>query len=230
MRLNILFKTSMTFLLNSLHNVILFIILINNIQLIKTVKSDIIHLNKNPLLLIISFDGFRWDYLTKYNLSNFNHLKSIGSYSDFIYSSFDTSTFPNHWSLATGLFEETHGIISNEMYDPILNETFSLSNIQTHNLNWFGQNNITMPIWALNQKNGHDRLSAAEWVGSNVVFDNQSIIDLKYNSSIKFNQLIDTFMNMFTTNKTIPINFGAIYVNEPGLKLKLILNLKINIY
>jgi predicted AlkP superfamily pyrophosphatase or phosphodiesterase len=59
--------------------------------------------NTNPKLLFISFDGFRWDYLTKYNLPNFNYLKSIGSHADFIYSSFATSTFPNHWTLVTGI-------------------------------------------------------------------------------------------------------------------------------
>ena len=59
-------------------------------------------ISEKPLLLLVSFDGFRWDYLSKHNLSNFTYLKSIGSYSDFIYNSFATVTFPNHWTLVTG--------------------------------------------------------------------------------------------------------------------------------
>ncbi len=52
------------------------------------------HSNK-PLMLLISFDGFRWDYLKMYNLTNFNYLKSVGSHSEFIYNSFATVTFPS---------------------------------------------------------------------------------------------------------------------------------------
>jgi hypothetical protein len=43
-----------------------------------------------PLLLLVSFDGFRWDYLNKYNLPNFNSLKRNSSYADFIYNQFVT--------------------------------------------------------------------------------------------------------------------------------------------
>jgi predicted AlkP superfamily pyrophosphatase or phosphodiesterase len=55
--------------------------------------------NDNPLLLLISFDGFRWDYLNTYNLTNFNRLKSMGSHADYIYNAFATITFPNHWTI-----------------------------------------------------------------------------------------------------------------------------------
>jgi len=60
--------------------------------------------------------------------------------------------------------------------------------------------------------NGNGRRSAAEWVGSNVVFNNQTIIDIPYQGSMPFNTLIDKFVNLFS-NKTI--NFGALYFNEP---------------
>ncbi len=46
-----------------------------------------------PLLLLVSFDGFRWDYLNKYNLPNFNSLKKNSSYADFIYNQFVTGKF-----------------------------------------------------------------------------------------------------------------------------------------
>jgi predicted AlkP superfamily pyrophosphatase or phosphodiesterase len=59
-------------------------------------------LNQKPLMLLVSFDGFRWDYLHMHNLSNFNYLKSIGSHAEFIYNSFSTVTFPNHWTIVTG--------------------------------------------------------------------------------------------------------------------------------
>ena len=46
--------------------------------------------SEKPLLLLVSFDGFRWDYLTKHNLKNFNLLKKNSSYADFIYNQFVT--------------------------------------------------------------------------------------------------------------------------------------------
>lgn len=168
-----------------------------------------------PLVLLISFDGFRWDYLHMHNLSNFNYLKSIGSHAEFINNSFSTVTFPNHWTLVTGLYEETHGIVQNSMYDPLLNKTFSylVQSSQTHE--WFGQNKNTEPIWTTNQKNGFKRYSAAEWVGANVVFENQQHIYIPYNHSASYYHLIDQFIGYFV-DSVRPINFGALYFDEPG--------------
>ena len=69
-------------------------------HLVKTIRLE--SLNQKPLMLLVSFDGFRWDYLHMHNLSNFNYLKSIGSHAEFIYNSFSTVTFPNHWTIVTG--------------------------------------------------------------------------------------------------------------------------------
>ena len=74
----------------------------------------------HPILLLVSFDGFRWDYLNYHNLSNFNKLKLMGSHADFIYNSFSTVTFPNHWTIVTGMYEESHGIVQNNIYELIL--------------------------------------------------------------------------------------------------------------
>lgn len=173
------------------------------------------HLNSDkPLLLLISFDGFRWDYLYKHNLSNFNSLKAQGAYADYIYNSFTTVTFPNHWTLVTGLYEETHGIVQNTMFDPKLNETFNMSILGPKELEWFAQNPITEPIWASNQRAGNGRLSAAEWIASDAIIHNQSIIHIPYNHSTPYNQLIDQFVELFTRNEE-PINFGALYFDEP---------------
>lgn len=99
------------------------------------------HSNK-PLMLLVSFDGFRWDYLHMHNLSNFNYLKASGSHAEYIYNSFSTVTFPNHWTLVTGLYEESHGIMQNFMYDPNLNEKFSYVSSESQTYKWFGQNNM----------------------------------------------------------------------------------------
>ena len=150
-----------------------------------------------------------------YNLKNFNYLKSIGSHADFIHNSFSTITFPNHWTMVTGLYEESHGIVQNHMYDPVLNKTFHYTSPETQTLEWFGQNKKAEPIWTTNQRAGEGRRSAAEWIGANVIFNNQSIVNIPYNKSVSYTEQLDRFIGMFTNSEN-PINFGAIYFDEPG--------------
>ena len=102
----------------------------------------------------------------------------------------------------------------NEMYDPILNKSFKYYSHESQTLEWFGQNNSTEPIWVSNQKNGDGRRSAAEWVGSGVKFTNDDIIDIPYNKSTPYKELVDKFIGLFTSDQ--PINFGALYFDEPG--------------
>ena|SRR5450759_1670997 len=64
-------------------------------------------------VLLVSLDGFRWDYNKIYNTPNLNKLAKDGVKADRMYSSFPTVTFPNHYSIATGLYPDHHGLINN---------------------------------------------------------------------------------------------------------------------
>jgi predicted AlkP superfamily pyrophosphatase or phosphodiesterase len=79
-----------------------------------------------PILLLISFDGFRWDYPDLYNLPNFNSLIQRGVRVEYIENNFATVTFPLHFTIVTGLYEETHGIVANTIYDSKLNATTTI--------------------------------------------------------------------------------------------------------
>jgi predicted AlkP superfamily pyrophosphatase or phosphodiesterase len=79
-----------------------------------------------PLLLLISFDGFRWDYPDLYQLPNFNLLIKRGVRVKYIENTFATVTFPSHFTMITGLYEETHGIVANTIYDPKLNASATI--------------------------------------------------------------------------------------------------------
>lgn len=166
------------------------------------------------MLLLVSFDGFRWDYISMYNLSNFKYLKYLGSHADYIRNSFSTVTFPNHWTIVTGLYEESHGILQNNMYDPLLNKTFNYKSPESQTIEWYGQNKQAEPIWVTNQKAGGGRKSAAEWIGANVVFQEQNITYIPYNKTKSYKKLIDEFVQLFT-HPTEPVNFGALYFDEP---------------
>lgn len=96
--------------------------------------------SKNRLLLI-SFDGFRWDYLDnhKAETKNIQKLANLGLRAKWTKDQFITKTFPNHWTIATGLFEENHGIVNNHFWDPKFKKEFTYSNDDEF---WSGE-----PIW-----------------------------------------------------------------------------------
>ncbi|NBX60693.1 MAG: alkaline phosphatase family protein, partial [Opitutaceae bacterium] len=80
----------------------------------------------NPLILI-SIDGFRWDYLARYAAPVLQQLAAQGVRAERMNPVFPSKTFPNHYSLVTGLYPEHHGIVSNWFFDPAFGETFGMS-------------------------------------------------------------------------------------------------------
>lgn len=70
-------------------------------------------------LILISSDGFRWDYLQRNPVApNIQRLIANGVHARSMRPSFPSKTFPNHYTLVTGLYPSSHGIIDNTMYDP----------------------------------------------------------------------------------------------------------------
>ena len=77
-------------------------------------------------MLLISFDGFRADYLNWYDTPNFDRLGKNGVKAEGLQPVFVTKTFPNHYSIATGMYAENHGLIGNYFFDPKFNEVYQL--------------------------------------------------------------------------------------------------------
>ena len=75
-------------------------------------------------LILISIDGFRWDYFDKVETPNFDRLIANGSKADGLKTSYPSKTFPNHISIVTGNYPSNHGIISNYFYDAGFDEYF----------------------------------------------------------------------------------------------------------
>ena len=77
--------------------------------------------------LLVSLDGFRADKLNEYVASNpncnFAKIINNGAKADYMTPSFPSLTFPNHFTLVTGLYMESHGIVGNALYDAELNES-----------------------------------------------------------------------------------------------------------
>lgn len=164
----------------------------------------------NPVLLI-SVDGLRPDYLLRNDgqyAPNLNALANGGVRAEYMTPVFPSKTFPNHYSIVTGLYPESHGIISNTIFDPWFGETFTISNAScvTNAKWWWGE-----PVWVTAIKQG--LLSAAcFWPGSEAPIDNvRPTYYLQYNQAMPYQQRVDTVMNWLTLPEDQRPSFLCMY-------------------
>jgi len=93
----------------------------------------------------------RWDYLDRYDAPTMSHLAERGTFVERFIPAFPTKTFPNHYTLVTGLYPSNHGVIANNMYDPVMDASFSLSNrAAIANGDWWGGE----PLWVTAEEQG----------------------------------------------------------------------------
>ena len=113
--------------------------------------------------IIISLDGCRWDYPEMYNTPFLDQLGKEGVKA-IMQPSFPSVTFPNHYTLATGLVPDHHGIIANTFLDQESGLVFSLGNKETKQdpRFWGGE-----PIWITAKKQGK-KVGVVYWPGSDV--------------------------------------------------------------
>jgi predicted AlkP superfamily pyrophosphatase or phosphodiesterase len=122
---------------------------------------------KKPYVIFISSDGFRYDLADKYHATHLQALRSKGVAAVSMIPSFPSVTFPNHYSLATGLYPAHHGLVDNTMYDPAKGKGYRISDrAAVSDSSWYGGT----PLWVLAEK--QQMLSASfYWVGSEAAVD-----------------------------------------------------------
>ncbi|OAN62896.1 hypothetical protein A8B79_01320 [Balneola sp. EhC07] len=162
---------------------------------------------EQPQVLLISFDGFRADYLTKTETPNFDRLIKNGATADGLIPIFPTKTFPNHYAIATGLYPENNGLIGNNMYDPEMDARYSMGNRDAvENPDWY----LGEPIWNTVEKAGK-KAGTMFWIGSEAPIQNMRPNHWKsYDGSIANEARIDTVVNWMTREQD-PVDFGTLY-------------------
>jgi len=120
---------------------------------------------ERAIVILVSIDGFKWDYLDRYQAPNLARLAEQGVRSEGLIPQFPSKTFPNHYTIVTGLRLSNHGIISNNMRASDIPGEFGLSNREVlADPRWWGGE----PIWNTAEKQG--RIAAAMfWPGSETV-------------------------------------------------------------
>ncbi|XP_021246426.1 bis(5'-adenosyl)-triphosphatase ENPP4-like isoform X2 [Numida meleagris] len=163
-----------------------------------------------PRLLLVSFDGFRADYLETYHLPHLQELVADGVLVKQVTNAFITKTFPNHYSIVTGLYEESHGIVANDMYDPDAKKKFSQFN--DSDPFWW---NEAVPIWVTNQEQGNGTSAAAMWPGTDVRINNATPrFFMKYNFSVTFEERVENIVRWLNSSDPV-VNFATLYWEEP---------------
>ncbi|KAL3535625.1 hypothetical protein ACH5RR_004086 [Cinchona calisaya] len=166
---------------------------------------------KKPVVLLISSDGFRFGYQFKTNTPNIHRLINNGTEAELgLIPVFPTLTFPNHYSIVTGLYPAYHGIVNNYFTDPKTGEFFSM---RSHEPKWW----LGEPLWETVANHG---LKAATyfWPGSEVLkgfWNCPANYCMQYDGSVPFEDRVDTILSYFDLpSDDMPV-FMTLYFEDP---------------
>jgi predicted AlkP superfamily pyrophosphatase or phosphodiesterase len=114
-----------------------------------------------PILVLVSFDGWRWDYIDRTDAPNLRALAARGAHATELIPSFPSFTFPNHYTIVTGLYTAHHGIVANDIEEPGFPERFTMSSKTSRDGRWWGGE----PIWVTAERQGQ-RAATMFWPGN----------------------------------------------------------------
>ncbi|EPB69709.1 methyltransferase domain protein [Ancylostoma ceylanicum] len=189
-------------------------------------------LSPHPKLILISFDGFRYDLLNATMCPNiFKWAVRSSWFANGSRSQYVTYTAPNHMSIVTGLHEEDHGIVSNYFWDTDTGKFFDYFNStkrqgvvnESLDISWY----LGEPVWLTNEKSDSTRRSATfYWPNGEAPFPSPPHRPSIHRQWKDFRNLtewmtdVDAIIDLFT-NEEDPVNFVAWYVAEPDHTLHL---------
>jgi len=163
-----------------------------------------------PTVILISFDGWRWDYRTKFSAPNMSRLVARGVSADLI-PSYPSKTFPNHYTIVTGLYPGHHGIVANTIKDPATGRRLSMSNTrEVQDAMWWGGE----PIWVTVQRAGQ-RSAVMFWPGSEApIGGRRPNIWERFNDSLPGATRVDRVLTWLDLPAETRPTFLTIYFSE----------------
>uniref|UniRef100_A0ACD5UUA8 Uncharacterized protein n=1 Tax=Avena sativa TaxID=4498 RepID=A0ACD5UUA8_AVESA len=164
-----------------------------------------------PVVLLISTDGFRFGYQYKAPNPHLRRLIANGTSAvEGLIPVFPTLTFPNHYSIVTGLYPSSHGIINNFFPDPISGDKFTTANMDPKW--WLGE-----PLWVSAADQGL-QASTFFWPGSEVKKGSWDCPDKycrHYNASVPFEERVDAILGYFDFPADEMPQLVALYLEDP---------------
>lgn len=164
-------------------------------------------------VVLVSLDGFRYDYAAKFGASNLKRLAAAGaSAPDGMIPSFPSVTFPNHYTIVTGLYPEDHGIIENNFYDPARQQSYASRNADAvRDGSWYGG----VPLWSLAEQQGM-RSACFFWPGSEAeIAGERPSYYLHYDNAVPDEQRINQVIAWLQLPAAERPHFITLYYYEP---------------
>lgn len=181
--------------------------------LIVILGSNLSSQNNDHYTVIVSLDGFRWDYPQIHGTPNLDKMARKGV-SAVMRPSYPASTFPNHYTLITGLVPDHHGIVNNIFWDRENQRQYSMGDSLTrYNPDYYKGE----PIWTTAQRQGV-KAASLYWVGSDINIKNSYPAfykDWADQPRLTFEQRIDTALALLKRNENNRPRLITLYIDEP---------------
>jgi ectonucleotide pyrophosphatase/phosphodiesterase family protein 5 len=166
-----------------------------------------------PLVVLVSIDGFRPDYLKRGNSATLDELAERGASAKGLLPAFPSVTFPNHYSIVTGLVPDHHGIVNNTMFDPTVpGRPFSLAHRDAlANPAWWNEGT---PIWVTLHRQGK-RSSTMFWPGSETPIHGVQPDDwLPYDNAMTSLDRVEKLLSWLDRPDDMRADFATLYFSE----------------
>ncbi|XP_050729429.1 venom phosphodiesterase-like [Eriocheir sinensis] len=165
---------------------------------------------EHPVILV-SMDGFRADFINRGLTPTLQALADQGVHAAFMHPAYPSQTFPNHYTIVTGMIPEAHGIISNDFYDPEFGATFSVGSDEALLGRWWGGE----PIWNTLTRQG--KISATFfWPGSDAdIGGEHPSYWYAYNENIPFEARVDQVLEWVSLPVEQRPAWISLYLDEP---------------
>ena len=165
-----------------------------------------------PYVLMVSFDGFRYDYTQMAHTPNFDRLEADGVKAESLIPIFPSLTFPNHYSIATGAYAGTHNITGNSFYDKQYHEKYSLYDKETVRDAKFYKSE---PIWVTAERQ-EVKSASFYWVGTEAPIKGYFPSIFKYyDGSVPFYTRVDSIISWLKLPEEIRPKLTMLYFSEP---------------
>uniref|UniRef100_A0A8C6SRT6 Ectonucleotide pyrophosphatase/phosphodiesterase 1 n=1 Tax=Neogobius melanostomus TaxID=47308 RepID=A0A8C6SRT6_9GOBI len=166
-----------------------------------------------PPLILVSLDGFRAEYLKDHSshIPVINALRKYGTSTPHMRPVYPTKTFPNHYSIVTGLYPESHGIVDNKMYDVKRNAFFSLKTNEKFNAEWYQGE----PVWVTAMRQNL-KTATFFWPGSDVnITGTFPTFYHMYDQKVNFEKRVTTMFEWLELPEGQRPDFLTLYMDEP---------------
>ncbi|MCF7858001.1 MAG: ectonucleotide pyrophosphatase/phosphodiesterase [Candidatus Cloacimonetes bacterium] len=165
-----------------------------------------------PYVVIVSFDGFRYDYNTITETPNLDFVRDHGVKARSLQPVFPSKTFPNHYSIANGAYTDTHMITANKFYDHEFEQIYSIADrSKVEDAKWYKSE----PIWVTAERQNL-KTASYFWVGSEAPIKGYlpSIVKM-YEQEIPFKARVDSVITWLQLPEKIRPHLIMLYFHEP---------------